>query len=329
MADTTTGETTAIILAAGKSTRMKSDLPKVLHGICGRPMLAYVLDACRIAGVDRLLVVVGHGKEAVISRFEGESDLAWVEQAEQKGTAHAVRCCRDVLVDFDGSVLVVAGDMPLVRRTTLAGLAETRVSRGDALTIATMTLENPTGYGRITRDADGRLEAIIEDRDCTPEQRETREVNPSYYCFDAKLLFDALGKVEPAPGKGEYYLTDTVRILREAGHGVSVGATVAPEDAMGINSRLDLSTVGRVMQDRIQLELMNDGVTIVDPDNTWIEAGVSIGRETVIQPFTLIGMGALIGEGCRIGPFVRIGSEEVVEDGSVVGPVVSQGVMIS
>jgi bifunctional UDP-N-acetylglucosamine pyrophosphorylase/glucosamine-1-phosphate N-acetyltransferase len=329
MNDTTATETTAIILAAGKSTRMKSDLPKVLHGICGRPMLAYVLDACRIAGVGRLLVVIGHGKEKVISRFEGEPDLVWIEQEEQRGTAHAVRCCREALVEFDGSVLVVAGDMPLVRRTTLAGLAEARISRGDALTMATMTLEDPTGYGRIMRDADGRLEAIIEDRDCTPAQREIREVNPSYYCFDGKLLFEALDRVEPAAGKGEYYLTDAVRILREAGHGVSVGATVAPEDAMGINSRLDLSTVGRVMQDRIQLELMNDGVTIVDPDNTWIEAGVSIGRETIIHPFTLIGTGALIGEGCRIGPFVRVGSGEVLEDGSVVEPGVGEGVMIS
>ncbi len=329
MGDATESETTAIILAAGKSTRMKSDLPKVLHEICGRPMLGYALEACRIAGVDRLLVVVGHGKEEVIRRFESEPDLVWIEQTEQKGTGHAVLCCRDALEGFDGSVLVVAGDMPLVRRTTLAGLVEARVRRGDALTLATMMLEDPTGYGRIIRDEEGRLDAIVEERDCTPEQRKVHEVNPSYYCFDSRRLIEALDKVKPAPGKGEYYVTDAVRILRETGAGVSVGATVAPEDAMGINSRLDLSTVGRVMQDRIQLGLMNDGVTIVDPDNTWIEAGVLIGRETIVYPFTLIGAGALIGEGCRVGPFVRVGSGEVVEDGSTVGPAVGEGVMIS
>lgn len=329
MGDATESQTTAIILAAGKSTRMQSDLPKVLHEICGRPMLGYTLEACRIAGVDRLLIVIGHGKEEVIRRFESEPDLVWIEQTEQKGTAHAVLCCRDALDGFEGSVLVVAGDMPLVRRTTLAGLVETRVSRGDALTLATMMLEDPTGYGRIIRDEEGRLEDIIEDRDCTPEQRKVHEVNPSYYCFDSRRVFEALDQVKPAPGKGEYYVTDAVRILREAGYGVSVGATVSPEDAMGINSRLDLSTVGRVMQDRIQLALMNDGVTIVDPDNTWIEAGVLIGRETIVYPFTLIGAGALIGEGCRLGPFVRVGRGEVVEDGSTVGPAVGEGVMIS
>ncbi len=313
-------------MAAGKSTRMKSDRPKVLHEICGRPMLGYVLSACRLAGVDRLIVVVGHGKEEVIRQFETEPDIIWVEQTEQKGTGDAVLRCRDTLQDFAGGVLVVAGDMPLVRRSTLAGLAESRQNTGDAVTLATMVLDDPSGYGRIVRDAEGRLEAIVEDRDCTPQQREIREVNPSYYCYDVKRLFEALEQVRPAVKKNEYYLTDVVRILREAGYGVSARVTVAPEDAMGINSRLNLATVSRVMQDRIQLGLMNEGVTIVDPDNTWIESNVSVGRETIVYPFTMIGTGAIIGEGCRIGPFARVGAGEVVEDGSVVGPTACSGV---
>ncbi|UCC32829.1 MAG: NTP transferase domain-containing protein [Phycisphaerales bacterium] len=305
---------------------MKSDRPKILHEICGRPMLSYVLNACRLAGADRLIVVVGHGKEDVIRRFEAEADIHWVEQSQQRGTGDAVLCCRDALQGFTGSVLVVAGDMPLVRRATLAGLAESRENTGDAVTLATMVLDDPSGYGRIIRDAEGRLEAIVEDRDCSPEQREIREVNPSYYCFDTKRLFEALEQVRPSAKKDEYYLTDAVRVLREAGHGVSVSVTVAPEDAMGINSRLDLATVSRAMQDRIQVGLMDEGVTIVDPDNTWIESDVAIGRETILYPFTMIGVGAIIGQGCRIGPFAQVGAGEVVEDGSVVGPTACGGV---
>ena len=273
-----------------------------------------------------MLVVVGYGKEEVIQRFESEADIHWVEQGQQRGTGDAVLCCRDALGDSTGSVLVVAGDMPLVRRATLAGLVESRENTGDAVTLATMMLDDPSGYGRIVRDAEGRLEAIVEDGDCSLEQREIREVNPSYYCFDAKRLFEALEQVRPSAKKNEYYLTDVVRILREAGHGASVSVTVAPEDAIGINSRLDLATVSRAMEDRIQLGLMNDGVTIVDPDNTWIESDVSIGRETILYPFTMIGVGAIIGQDCRIGPFAQVRAGEVVEDGSVVGPTACGGV---
>lgn len=304
---------------------MKSDLPKVLHELCGRPMLAMVLNACRLAGVDRLLVVVGHGKDQLKREFDGDGDITWVEQTEQKGTGHAVGCCREALTDFSGSVLVIAGDMPLVRRVILAELMQTRDASGDAVTLATARLEDPTGYGRIVRDAEGDLELIVEDRDCTAEQREICEVNPSYYCFDSDRLFDALDEVRAAEGKGEYYLTDAVRILREKGHGVSAKVTVAAEDAMGINSRFDLAVANRVCQDRIQIALMNDGVTIVDPDNTWIELEVTIGRETVVHPFSVIGTGADIGAGCRIGPFARVRAGEVVTDGSAVGPVLDGG----
>jgi bifunctional UDP-N-acetylglucosamine pyrophosphorylase/glucosamine-1-phosphate N-acetyltransferase len=305
---------------------MKSDLPKVLHEICGRPMLAYVVSACRLAGVDRLIVVVGHGKERVIERFDADQDVAWIEQSEQKGTAHAVACCRETLQGFSGGVLVIAGDMPLVRRETLADLIETREQSGDALTLATTVLDDPTGYGRIIRDEDGRLEAIVEHRDCTVEQRAIREVNPSYYCFDADHLFAALDRITPGSGGGELYLTGTVEVLREEGHRVSAVVKVPAEDALGINSRLDLAKAGRAMQDRIQLSLMNDGVTIVDPDNTWIEADVSAGCDTTVYPFSFIGAGATIGEGCRIGPYAHVSAGEVVEDEAVVGPSAFSGV---
>ncbi len=298
---------------------MKSDLPKVLHEICGRPMLGYVLPVCRLACVDRLVVVVGHGKERVQACFSSDTDVTWVHQNAQKGTGHAVLCCREALKDFSGSVLVLAGDMPLVRRVSLAALLETRARTEDALTLATTMLDNPTGYGRIVRDAEGRLEAIVEHSDCSEEQRALREVNPSYYCFDAERLFKALDKIEADRNTGECYVTDTVAVLREAGHRVSATVSVPAEDAIGINSRLDLAAVNRIMQDRIQLAIMGEGVTIVDPDNTWIEAEVSVGGDTTIYPFSFVGAGAAIGEGCRIGPFASVAPGETVPDRTVVG----------
>jgi len=314
------GDLAAIVLAAGRSTRMKSDLPKVLHEICGRPMLGYVLQACRLVGVDRLIVVVGYRKQDVISRFDGDGDITWAEQAEQKGTGHAVACCRSALDGFAGSVLVIAGDMPLLRRETLAALYESREDSGEAVTMATTILEDPAGYGRIIRDEEDRLVGIVEDADCTPDQKQIREVNPSYYCFDSAALFEALDEVQPVGPKGEYYITEAVRVLREAGKGASAPILVPAEDAMGINSRVDLVTVGRAMQDRLQQTLLDEGVTIVDPDNTWVEAEASVGRDTTIQPFSFIGAGARIGEDCRIGPFAYVAPGETIAPGSAVGP---------
>ncbi len=318
MGDAPEKEVAVIVLAAGKSTRMKSDEPKVLHEVCGRPMLGYVVSACRLAGVDRLLVVVGHGRRKVTKRFAAERDITWIEQVEQRGTAHAVLCCRKALKDFSGSVMVIAGDMPLVRRATLVDLLEVREESDDAVTLATTVLDDPTGYGRIVRDDDGNLKAIVEHRDCNTEQREIREVNPSYYCFDAEQLFETLERIKPSSSKGEYYLTDAIRLLREKGHGVSAKVEIPAEEAIGINSRIDLAAVSRIMQDRLQATLMEDGVTIVDPDNTWIEADVSVGKDTTILPFTFIGVGATIGVGCRIGPFVRVAEGETVQDGASV-----------
>lgn len=318
-------ESAAIILAAGKSTRMLSDLPKVLHEVCGRPMLAYVLDACRMAGVDRLLVVVGYGREMVMDTFADQTGITWIHQAEQHGTGHAVMCCRDALADFQGSLAVVAGDMPLVQRTMVARLIEYRDVSGDAACLATTIMEEPNGYGRIVRDDEGNLRAIVEDRDCTPEQREIREVNPSYYCFDARRLFGALDQVAPTNAKGEYYLTDAIHILRETGGRVAVAETVPAEEAMGVNSRVDLAMVNRLMQDRIQCACMHEGVTIVDPDNTWIESDVVIGRDSVVYPFSVVMTGARVGQRCRIGPMAVVARGETVEDDMIVAPSVRTG----
>lgn len=319
----------AIILAAGKSTRMKSDRPKVLHEVCGRPMLGHVLDACAAAGVGRFVVVVGHGKDAVMRMFGDHGGITWVEQREQKGTGHAAMVCEGVLGDFEGPTIVMAADMPLVRSETVAGLVEACETTGDAVTLAPSVFEDPTGYGRVVRDGDRRLVGIVEDADCTQAQREVQEVNISYYCFDNRRLFEALHEVTPDNAKGEYYITDAVHILIERGFGAGTTSPVKPEDAMGVNSRSDLATVNAVMQRRIQDGWLEQGVTIVDRASTWIEAGCAIGPETVIHPFSHIGRGARIGAGCRIGPLAVVAGCEEVPPGTTVTSAPTAGATLS
>lgn len=309
----------AVILAAGKSTRMVTDLPKVLHEVCGRPMMAYVVDACREAGIDRIVAVVGYRKDDVIEAFRDVSGMQFVEQTEQKGTGHAVMMCREALGDFDGNLLIIAGDMPLLRTDTLKLLVETHVNGRSAVTLATSVLDNPAGYGRIVRDQFGNLQGIVEHSDCTPEQLAIKEVNPSYYCFDKKLLFEALSDVKPNNVKGEYYLTDALHILIREGHRAVAVTAVPPEDAMGVNSRRELAEVGKIMQARIQNRLMTAGVTIFDPPNTWVDARAKIGQDTVIQPFSYIHGCVEIGRRCRIGPFAYIREGTKIGDDVVVG----------
>jgi bifunctional UDP-N-acetylglucosamine pyrophosphorylase / glucosamine-1-phosphate N-acetyltransferase len=311
--------TAAVVLAAGKSTRMVTELPKVLHEVCGRPMLAYVIDALRTAGISRIICVVGYRKDDVIRLFGGEPGITFVEQVEQKGTGHAVMVCREALADFEGDLVIIAGDMPLVRSETLELLVKTHKGQNSAVTLATALLDNPHGYGRIVRDSYGNLEGIVEEGDCTPEQKKIKEVNPSYYCFNKSLLFDALQQVRPNNVKGELYLTDALQILSRAGHRAVAITAVAAEDAMGINSRQDLAEVGRAMQNRIQRNLMAHGVTIVDPVNTWIDVRAEIGQDTVVYPFTYIHGRVRIGKHCSIGPFAYVRDGTVLADDVVVG----------
>ncbi len=309
----------AIILAAGKSTRMVTDLPKVLHEVCGRPMLAYVVDACRAAGIERIVCVVGYQRDAVISSFADDAGITWVDQTGQKGTGHAAMICREALSDFDGDLLVIAGDMPLLRSETLELLVQRHEKEHSAVTLATAVLDDPTGYGRIIRDEYGNLEGIVEQGDCTDEQRRIKEINPSYYCFDKELLFKALAEVRPDNVKGEYYITDALHILIQGGHRAVAVTAVAPEDAMGINSRRELAEVGRIMQNRIQRNLMSQGVTIVDPPNTWVDIRARIGQDTVIHPFSYIHGRVRIGRRCSIGPFAYLRDGTVLGNDVVVG----------
>ncbi len=310
--------TTAIILAAGKSTRMKSEMPKVLHDICGRSMLSYVIEACRGAGVGRLVIVVGHRKDDVIEAFSDCDDIVWVEQKDQKGTGHAAQMCKDALANCDGQVLCIAGDMPLIRQNTLEELLAENARSGDAVTLATSVLDDPSSYGRIIRDDAGKLAAIVEDKDCTDAQRNVCEVNVSYYCYDGKRMFGLLDDLSNDNAKGEYYITDTVADSLKKGWGAGAVAAVPPEDAMGINSRADLAIVARMMQGRIQNHWMEQCVSIVDPTTTWIESDATIGKETTIYPFSFIGRGARVGDDCRIGPHAMIAAGDLVVAGGTI-----------
>lgn len=228
---------------------MKSDLPKVLCEVCGRPMLAYVLDAVRQAGVKKIYVVVGFGAEEVKKKFGKADDIVWVSQRQQKGTAHAVLCCREYLGDFDGQTLVLCGDGPLIRAEVLKRLIEVH-NCDTAATLATAVLEEPAGYGRIVRDAQGNIQAIVEQGDCTDEQLKIKEVNPSYYLFDNKVLFAALEKVRPDNAKGEYYLTDALSIMIGEGYKISAVAALRPEEAMSVNTPEQLRELNEIMRRR-------------------------------------------------------------------------------
>jgi bifunctional UDP-N-acetylglucosamine pyrophosphorylase/glucosamine-1-phosphate N-acetyltransferase len=309
----------AIILAAGISSRMNTKLPKVLHEVCGRPMLAYVMDACRQAGVQKLYIIVGYGKDQVIEYFKDDKNIVWVEQKEQKGTGHAVLCCKKHLADFTGDTLVICGDMPLIRGEIVKTLIEKHQREMSAATLATAILDEPTGYGRIIRDSYGNIQGIVEEGDCTAQQKTIKEVNPSYYCFKNKILFEALDKITPNNVKKEYYLTDALHLIIKAGHKVVAVTAVAAEDAIGVNSRQHLSEAGKIMQRRIQECFMKSGVTIVDPPNTWIDARTQIGQDSVIEPFTYIHGQVKIGQNCRVGPFAYLRDGAVLEDKVVLG----------
>ena len=311
---------TAIILAAGKSTRMKSRRAKPLHEICGKPMLDFVLQACFGAGCDKVLVVIGHGKDEVIAEFGDDKRIVWIEQTEQLGTGHAARMCEPWLRQHaKGDVFILAGDGPLIRAQVLKTLQQAHRDDHAAASMATASLDDPTGYGRVIRDGSGNFVQIVEQIDCTPEQREIREVFPSYYCVKVDDLLFALSRLKNENKKHEYYLTDIYGILRNSGKKVLAVQAVTADDVLSVNSRDQQAAVDAIMQDRIQRRLLESGVTITSAVNTYIESGVSVGQDTIVRPFTYVGRDSSIGSDCVIGPFANIPPESIVPDGTTVG----------
>ena len=301
-----TVEPAAVVMAAGKSTRMKSDLPKVLHSLCGQPLLAYVLTALDEAGVGRKVVVVGYRAELVQEQFKDWPGVEFVEQKEQRGTGHAVMCAESALKGHDGPVVVIAGDMPLVRGEMIRQMIDRLTATKSAAILGTALVSDPFGMGRIIRDKENSFVRIVEQRDATPEEAAIKEINPSFYAFDGAALFAALKKVGTGNVQGEYYLTDVPAILKADGKAVRAEILADEVDAYGINDRRQLAKTHELMQQRIQDRLMLEGVTIVDPRSTYIDARAKIGRDTVIRPFTMIEGPCEIGSACIVGPFTHL-----------------------
>lgn len=309
----------AVVMAAGKSKRMNSGLAKVLHELCGQPLLAYVLDALEKAGVQRKLVVVGHQADQVRRQFATWPGVEFVDQTEPLGTGHAVMACGCALAGHDGPVIVLAGDMPMIRSELVEEMLCCLARTGAKAFLATAIVSNPFGMGRIIRDEAGQFARIVEQRDATAQELQIREINPSYYAFDCRTLFDALSQLRTDNALGEYYLTDVPGILKQRGEHV-VAEPIADEvDVAGVNHRQHLADAHVLMQQRIHRQLMDTGVTIVDSRNTYIDSRAVIGPDTSVQPFTVIRGPVTIGRGCRIGPFAHIREECTIADGVQVG----------
>ena len=326
---------TVILLAAGEGKRMKSDLPKVLHPLLGRTLLGHVLVAAGAAEAGRTLVVVGHRAELVTAHVAGIApDAATVLQAEQRGTGHAVRIALESLSDLTGTVVVLNGDVPLLRPETVAELVRAHEDAGAAATVLAAEVDDPTGLGRIIRGADGSLERIVEERDATDAQRAVREINAGIYVFDGRLLGAALGKLSTDNDQGEEYLTDVLGLLGGSGERVGVHVAADPEETLGCNDRAELAGLRRRMRDRVNGAWMRAGVSMLDPVTTWVDVTVTLGRDAVIDQNTQLVGATEIGPGAHVGPDTTLVDTTVGEGASVIrahavtaeiGPLVSVG----
>jgi bifunctional UDP-N-acetylglucosamine pyrophosphorylase/glucosamine-1-phosphate N-acetyltransferase len=309
----------AIILAAGQGKRMKSAKAKVLHQVCGQPMIRYVVDAARGAGAKTIVVVVGYGADQIEDYLRDEPDILFAVQTEQLGTGHAAKVCRPLLEGYQGPALILVGDEPLLRPQPLADLLERQHHDQAACLLGTVLLDDPTGFGRILRDSAGRFLRIVEERDCTPEERALREVNPSCYVFELPSLWDALDQIGTANAQGEYYLTDAPEHLRTMDRKVLALNVLRPDDVLGVNTRQHLSQAEAIMQTRIHNHWMTEGVTIVDPLSTHIDSRCTIGPDTVVYPYSVLSGQVTVGSQCRIGPFTHLRDGTVLDDGVEVG----------
>jgi bifunctional UDP-N-acetylglucosamine pyrophosphorylase/glucosamine-1-phosphate N-acetyltransferase len=309
----------AIVLAAGKGTRMKSGRAKMLHRMCGRPLAYYPVKRALEAGADPVVVVVGHQADAVkaaLRQHLPDAPLRFANQRRQLGTAHAVQAAHAALRGHHGSVLILSGDTPLLTRETLEAVVRAR-GTAKALAFATMTLENPEGYGRVVHAPQGGPALVVEENDATPEERQIKEVNAGLYCADSDFLWTTLGKVDRRNARREFYLTDLVALAAE-GPG-AVAAKVPSMEAMGVNDQEELSLAARALVRRIALALMQHGVTIEDPERFDADEGIEVGTDTVIEPSVRLAGATRVGRGCRVGQG-SILADSVVGDGTEVRP---------
>lgn len=302
----------AIVLAAGQGTRMKSKLYKVLHEVCGKPMVKHILDLLHKIQVDRTVVVVGHGA-GMVKDVLGDQ-VEYVIQEQQLGTGHAVLQAADLLENLEGTTLILYGDTPLLTEQTIRNLIQTHTEKQAAGTLLTAQMDNPTGYGRIVRDTQGAVQRIVEEKDCTEEERKITESNTGTYCFNNRQLFEALHQVTNDNAQGEYYVTDVIGILHKAGHHIEGYCTSDPAEATGVNDRVALAQVEGILRKRINKQHMLGGVTFINPDSTYIDADVIIGADTIIHPECYLRGTTVVGSDCIIGPHTEI-SDSLLHDG--------------
>ena len=291
-----------IILAAGKGTRMKSKLPKVLHKVGGKPMLQHVIDAAKSAGSTREVVVIGNGADLVQQNFNG---VEFVLQAEQLGTGHAVLCTKEKFANSNDTILVLCGDTPLFTGELLKNFVDKHIESNAAATVLTAEMPDATGYGRIIREDDGTFKKIVEHKDANSYERQISEVNAGVYCFDAKKLFVALASVKNENAQGEYYLPDVLTILKNDSEKINAVIADDYKQTLGINSRVQLAAADKILRQRKNIALMESGVTIIDPASTFIDSDVEVGQDTIIYPNTYLEGKTKIGENCTIGPNSR------------------------
>ncbi|MGL5052942.1 MAG: bifunctional UDP-N-acetylglucosamine diphosphorylase/glucosamine-1-phosphate N-acetyltransferase GlmU [Cetobacterium sp.] len=320
-----------LILAAGKGTRMKSELPKVLHKVCGVPMVQKIVDTCSKIGSIENILILGHKKEEVLKLFQNSE---YVVQNEQLGTGHAVIQAKEKLKGFNGTVMILCGDTPLLREETLKKLYNYHKSTEATTTILTSIYQNPFGYGRIVKKS-GEVVGVIEEKEATDEIKAIKEVNAGVYCFEVKELLSALEKIDNKNEKGEYYLTDVISINVKAGKKVEAFLLEDNDEILGINSKIELEKANNIMRNRINNQHMENGVIFIDKNATYIEENVKIGQDTIIYPGVVLEGNTAIGENCeilgntriidcKIGNNVRIESsvleESVVENRVTIGP---------
>ena len=294
------GKLAAVILAAGQGTRMKSHLPKVLFPLAGKPILQHVVDMLVRVGVEKTIIVVGHGSQQVKEQIQG--DITWVEQHPQLGTGHALFQARDELAGYSGDVLVLCGDAPLLTPQTVTDFVAAHCDSAADATVLSALMDDPTGYGRILREKGCNVKAIVEQRDASEQHLEIKEINSGSFCFQWQAAVDKLASLDKDNSQGEYYLTDIISSIHRSGGKVEAFPVSDSSEVMGINDRVQLAAAEKIIRRRINAGLMYDGVTIVDPDTTWIDADVRVGRDSVILPNTHIKGKTQAGENCKLGP---------------------------
>ena len=309
----------SVILAAGKGTRMKSNTPKVLHKIFEKPLLGYVLDNVKNI-VNESFVIVGHHAEEVTEYVEKNYKTAkTVLQSPQLGTGHAVSMVCPALENFEGQVIILCGDTPLITEATLKQFVEYHNSNNSDLTVMSTIFENPTNYGRIIREADNSLKCIVEEKDATPDQKAVKEVNAGIYCLNWGKIKPAFSQLTSNNAQGEYYLTDIIAWGKKNNLNVNAFILENSDEIYGINSRSNLATATKIMNDRKLNSLMDNGVTIVDPTSTWISEDTEIGADTIIYPSTYIEGKNKIGKNCKIGPCAHLRGDVEISDNCKIG----------